>query len=115
MNANGTQEKTQVAHSDETKAIALAMLAATNNNFRAVGRLMHLSHMTIRHWAKGRYVTPEVLKNVHIKKGELADRLEALLNRLLDAITPELIQAASLREIVVSLGIITDKLVLLRT
>jgi hypothetical protein len=49
----------------------------------------------------------------HQKRGDLADRLEAVAHELLDAL-PAKIKDAPLNQLAVALGILIDKLILLR-
>jgi hypothetical protein len=104
--------KARRSYSDEQKAEALAGLDANAGNVTRTARQLSLPRKTLDQWAKGR-VHPGVAELRHQKKEELADRLEALAYQLLDAL-PGKIAGASLIQIAVALGIVIDKMVLLR-
>jgi len=104
--------KARRSYSDEQKAVALAGLDADGGNVARTARQLGLPPKTLDQWAKGG-VGPGVAKLRHQKKEELADRLEAIARQLLDAM-PGKIAAASLRTIAIALGIVIDKMVLLR-
>lgn len=104
-----------MAHSDETKAEALAMLAGTRNNFGEVSRKLKIPDRTLRFWASGEHINTDVAKNADIKKTELSDRIEELAHKLIDAaFDADKIADASLQQVTTSLGIAVDKMRLLR-
>lgn len=103
-------------YSDLEKAEALAALAANGRNLGRTARQLKIPRNTLRHWQQGNEnVPPQVAELRHQKKGELADRFEELAHRLLDGMArPEKIESATLSQLTVALGILVDKLVLLR-
>ena len=104
--------KARRSYSDEQMAVALAGLDANAGNVARTARQLGLPRKTLDQWAKGR-VHPGVANLRHQKKEELADRLDVLAGRLVAAM-PSKIAGASLRELAVAVGILIDKLVLLR-
>jgi hypothetical protein len=72
-------------YSDEDRASALAALDANDGNLQRTARQVGLPRKTLAEWAKGR-ASPAVAELRHQKKGELADRFDALAHALLDAI-----------------------------
>ena len=104
--------KARRSYSDEQKALALAGLDANAGNVARTARQLGLPRKTLDQWAKGR-VPPGVANLRHQKKEALADRLEELAGRLLDAM-PGKIAGASLIQLAVAVGIIIDKMVMLR-
>jgi hypothetical protein len=104
--------KARRSYSDEQKAEALAGLDANAGNVARTARQLGLPRKTLDQWAKGR-AHPGVAKLRHQKKEELADHLEALAGRLLDAM-PGKIAGASLIHLAVAVGILIDKMILLR-
>ena len=100
------------SYSDEQKAEALAGLDANAGNVARTARQLGLPRKTLDQWAKG-LVHPDVANLRQQKKEALAVRLEVLAGQLLDAM-PGKIAGASLIQIAVALGIVIDKMVLLR-
>jgi transposase-like protein len=104
--------KARRSYSDEQKAEALAGLDANAGNVARTARQLSLPRKTLDQWAKGR-VHPDVANLRQGKKEALADRLEALALRLADAM-PGKIAGASLIQLAVAVGIVIDKMLLLR-
>jgi transposase-like protein len=98
---------------DDFRAAALAALTANAGNVARTARQLGLSRKTLEGWATGRTPSPPAHLR-HQKKAALADALEALARRMLDAMTAEKIKAATLLEIAVALGVCVDKMAQLR-
>jgi hypothetical protein len=99
-------------YSDEDRANALAALDANGGNLMRTARQLGTPRKTLAEWARGR-VPAAVADLRHQKRGDLADRLEAVAHELLDAL-PAKIKDAPLNQLAVALGILIDKLILLR-
>ncbi len=100
-------------YSDEEKAQALAALDANGGNVKRTAGQLGIPVSTLREWARGRGVVNGVTKIRHQKKGELADELETIAWRVLDAL-PEKLAEADARALATLLGIVIDKVQLLR-
>jgi hypothetical protein len=100
------------SYSDEEWATALAALDGNGGNRQRTARQLGIPRKTLATWASGA-VHPVVADLRHQKKRELADALEQVACRLLDAI-PSKLEGASLLELAISLGILVDKMLLLR-
>jgi hypothetical protein len=100
------------SYSDEEKASALAALAANGGNAKLTAQQTGVPRTTLQKWAGGA-VHPTVTQMGQQKREDLADRLEGLAHRLLDAI-PARLPDADLKQLSVSLGIAVDKMRLLR-
>ena len=101
------------SYSDEEKASALAALAANGGNVKLTSQQIGIPRTTLLKWAAGEGVHACVTDIGHGKKQGLADRLEDIAHRLLDAI-PGKVAQADLKQLSVSLGIAVDKMRLLR-
>jgi transposase-like protein len=95
------------------RAMVLAALAANGGNVKRTARQAGVPRKTLEGWAKGRRLAGVRGEVRHQGRADLADRFEDLAHRLLDAISARLAEA-SFRELVVALGIVVDKMVLLR-
>ena len=103
---------TRRRHSEDTKATALAALAANGGNVGRTARQLSLPRKTLERWAKGG-VPDHVAQSGHVKKGVMADALEQIAWQLAEAI-PDKIADATLSQTMTSLGIAIDKSLLLR-
>jgi transposase-like protein len=100
-------------YTDAEKAVALAVLVSNRGNAARTARHLGLPRGTIREWAAGRGVHPDVTtKLLPRAKAELADAMEARALDMLDAMTAKL-PSAGFVETVVAAGVIIDKLVML--
>lgn len=99
-------------YSDEERAQALAALAANGGNVCRTARDLGMSLHTLRAWASGRR-HPEAAQMSQAKKAPLADRLEELAGKLVDAVALK-IDGANLSQLAVAMGIAIDKARLLR-
>lgn len=98
-------------YTPEKKAEAMAVLAANNGNVRKTAEATGISRRTLAQWAKD--VELAAAPSVEQAKRDLAEHLEALVWKLADAI-PDKIAKASLQHTATTLGIIFDKLRLVR-
>ena len=101
-------------YSDESKAEALAVLEANGGNSKRTARDTGIPQTTLRNWREGRGTSAVSSSTRTQKKTELSEKLEEVAWRLTNAITPEMIGKASLVQIMTGLGIVIDKMRLLR-
>lgn len=99
-------------YTDVEKAEALLAVDANGGNVSLTARQLGIPGRTLATWVKGR-VHPEIVKSCEAKRAPLADRLEELAHKLIDAI-PGKIEKAKMQEVSVSAGIALDKMRLLR-
>lgn len=97
---------------DEDRAAALAALDANGGNVSHTARQLDIPRKTLEGWAKG-IVTPPPPELRQQKKGDLADSLAELADKLAGGITNK-IGDASLQAMAVALGIVIDKYLLLK-
>lgn len=98
-------------YTDADRASALAALDANEGNIRKTARDTGISASTITGWRDTR--TLEGTEVRAQKKAELADKLEDVAHKLVDAL-PSKLSEANLQQVATSLGITIDKLRLLR-
>jgi len=101
------------SYTDDDKASALALLAMNGGNIKRTSRESGVPRATLTAWAKGRGASARVTELCHLKKGELSDKLESIAHKFLDQMSAT-IADASLRELAIALGIIIDRMLLLR-
>lgn len=100
-------------YSDEDKATALAALDANRGNVKGTAKNLGIPEPTLRSWAKGRGTNAAVADLQAHKKKDLADKLEDIAHKLAGAISDK-IKDATLQQTATSLGIVVDKMQLLR-
>ena len=100
------------SYSDEERANALAALDANDGDVSRTARQLGVPRKTLEDWAKG-HVHPAVAEVRQEKKGTLADAIEGVAWKLLDAL-PGKVPDADLRQTATALGIAIDKMRLLR-
>ena len=100
-------------YSDEDKAAALAALRANAGNVARTARQVGVPEPTLRQWAKGLRAAPPAQLSER-KKADLADRMEEIARALLDRVTPERMDDATVQQLLTSAGIAIDKMRLLR-
>lgn len=106
------KHKKRRAYTDEERANALAALAANAGNVARTAAQLDIPQATLRAWSTGdRH--PESTQMCDQKKGPLADRLEEVAWKLAEAI-PDKLADSPLQQIATSLGIVIDKMQLLR-
>ena len=97
------------SYSDAERATALAALEANGGNIGRTSRELGLPRATLQNWSR-REAAPDL---GHQKRGELAEALADVAWRLAGAI-PSKLDAANLQQVAVSLGIVIDKMQLLK-
>jgi transposase-like protein len=102
----------QRSYTDADKASALALLDSNGGSVFRTAQQLGMPRKTLQEWRDGR-VSGDVATFRQIKKGELSARYESLLHELLDALTPAKLKAASLRDLAWSMGVLTDKMLVL--
>lgn len=107
-----SKEKVRRYYSDEERANTLAALAANGGNVNLTAKQLGIPAKTIENWSKGK-AHPDVAKLGEQKKGPLADALEVVAFKIVDLL-PEKIPSATLQQAATSLGILVDKMQLLR-
>lgn len=100
-------------YSDEEKAGALTILAVNNGNVKRTARSLGIPRATLTAWARGRGTHAGVTQLCHLKKDSLADRFEEVIRKMLAAL-PSKIEDAPLLDLVKGVGILVDKMLLLR-
>ena len=105
-------------YSDADKATALAALDANGGNVSLTAKQTGVPRKTLEDWSKGRKVVDDVAEMRHLKKGELADRLEEVAHALIENIhiraTNEFSPLVPLKDYATAFGIIIDKRQLLK-
>ena len=106
-------------YSDADKAAALTSLDLNEGNVYRTAKQLAIPNKTLEEWASGRRISPEVAQFRQHKKAELRARLESVLDRLLQGMeAPGALEAkldkASLRDVATSVGILIDKIQLLK-
>lgn len=102
---------TKRRYSDEDKATALAVLAAHNGDVSKTARETGVPRTTLQRWIEAE--NGAVAAIAADKKKGLADELETIAYKLVDAM-PEKIAQATLQQLATSLGITIDKMQLLQ-
>ena len=100
-------------YSDDERAACLAALVANGGDVRKTARQVGVPETTLRQW-KHRDRAPVSAEKSAQKKAELADIFEAIARDALAAVTPEKIALANVQQLLVSAGVATDKMRLLR-
>lgn len=108
-----------MAYTDEQKQIALSTYTTCRNDAEKAAKFcrehydMHITGQTIRTWAKGENIHPSVKENLEEKKLALADLFEVEI-RAAFGTAGDKREEASYRDLMVGIGILTDKAQLLR-
>lgn len=100
------------SYTDEEKALALETVNACGGNIAEAARRLGLSREVVREWTKGHGVPLHVFADFAAKKpGIVAAKLQALADRLIDALADEdKIENARLSELATTFGIVFDKI-----
>lgn len=99
-------------YSDSDKAAALAALDANDGNTHKTAKQLNIPRTTLERWVEGR-VSDDVPHLRQHKKRELHESLEELAYKLV-AVMPEKIDEANLQQSAVALGVVIEKMQLLR-
>ncbi len=107
-----------MAYTEDEKAAALTTLAFHDGNCAKASKAVGVSHAQLRRWAKS--IKPDAInqnvalkENVAHKKETLAEKCETIIYTLLDAL-PSKIADSTLQQLSTSLGILIDKMLILR-
>lgn len=103
----------RVSYTDEDKAAALAMLDANDGNVKGTADSLGIPESTLRSWKNDRGTPRNIAELRDKNRGELSDRIFNLTHLVLDNL-PEKLDEASAKDLFVSLGILVDKLQLLK-
>ncbi len=101
-------------YAERERAEALAALDLNEGNVHRTAGQLGIPYRTLAEWAKGRGVAADVSRLRQVKKGELSAKFEGLAHTIVDSVTPEDIRKASLRDKMIAVGILTEKVLLLR-
>lgn len=101
-------------YSDEEKAQALAFVQACGGQYKQASTATGIPWTTLREWNEGRGVVPKVADIRSDREKSLLERLEARVDLLLGAVTPDRIETASLVQVTTALGTLIDKAAALR-
>lgn len=102
-------------YSSEEKAEALLAVEVNRGNVAAAALEVGIPVRTLNYWARGKGLHPEVASLVAEKRGPLADRLEQIAHLIAEGMDdPEKIAKAPLNQLSVALGVLIDKVRLLR-
>lgn len=99
-------------YSDSDKAAALTVLDANEGNLNKTAKQLDIPRTTLERWVEGR-VSDDVPQLRQQTKKALANELEALAYKLIEAM-PEKLEGANLQQASVALGIVVEKMQLLR-
>jgi transposase-like protein len=100
-------------YSDADKATALAALDANGGNVYRTAKALSIPQSTLEGWAKSRGTNAAIPNLREHKKKALAEQLEEIAEKLAEAI-PGKVGDATLQQTATSLGIVVDKMQLLR-
>jgi len=105
-------------YSDNDKAVALATLDANGGDVRKTAKALKMPESTLSDWSKHRGVNKEVTEIREVKKKELSEKLEEVAYRLTENLAiradSELSALVPMKDIATSLGIVVDKMQLLK-
>jgi hypothetical protein len=105
-------------YSDNDKAVALATLDANGGDVRKTAKTLKMPESTLSDWSKNRGVNKEVTEIRDVKKKELSEKLAdvawALTENLQTRADSELSILVPMKDIATSLGIVVDKMQLLK-
>ncbi len=106
-------------YSDEDKSAALVALDMNAGNVRATAGQLGIPRQTLQEWANDRKISPAVPEMRQHKKGEVVERFDELRERILNLLEgagtlEEKVRKASLKDLAIFFGVITDKILLLK-
>lgn|SRR5262249_45512588 len=100
-------------YTDRDKAAALAHLQSGRGIVNQAARELGIPNETLRGWAAGRHLQPKVAEEFGVVRDTLSAKLEDAAYEMVDAIY-EKIDEASLRDLGATLGVVIDRMRLLR-
>lgn len=104
----------KTSYSDREKAEALALVDANGGNVNETARMLGIPGSTVAKWVDGkRPVNIDVVNMAKGKRLPLADALEDMVYVALDYL-PKALGRANAQQIAISIGILTEKMLLLR-
>src|SRR5215471_1324944 len=95
-------------YTDRDKAAALAHLRSGRGVLNEAARDLGIPYETLRGWAAGRHLSPEVAAEFGVVRDELSARIDEVIDAM-----PEKIEGASLKEVGTVVAQLVDKLKLL--
>ena len=101
------------AYSDEEKAYALSVLEMYRGNVDKAAKLLEMPPRTLAHWAAGQNRVAAVEDIQAVKREEMHEALDKIAWKIVGAMELT-IEEADLRALATSLGILIDKIQLLR-
>ena len=110
MPRNGQKKR---RYSDDEKAYALEILEVYRGNVDKAAKFLEIPARTLSHWAAGQNRVPAVEVIQDTKREEMHEALEKLAWKIVGAMEFT-IEEADLRALTTSLGILIDKIQLLR-
>lgn len=109
------RSRLQRSYSDQEKADAFLALEANGGNVAATSMELGIPYRTLYYWVSGKGVHPEVQQLIKEKRLPLIDRLEQLIQLIAEGMdSPEKIAAATLNQLSVAMGVLIDKVRLLK-
>lgn len=105
--------RVQRSYSEDDKASALALLDSNGGNVFRTAKQLGIPRTTLQEWRDGCGVNAEVTTSRQVKKGELSARYESAIHDALDALTPAKLKKAGVKDIATTIGIFTDKMLVL--
>src|SRR5215472_2357339 len=100
-------------YTDEDKAAALVYLQSRGGVINRAARELGIPVMTLSSWAAGNFIVPNVARQFRVVKARLSAKLENVAHQVLDEL-PDKIEEASLVDLGATLGLIIDRMKLMR-
>src|SRR5687767_2156311 len=100
-------------YTEDEKGAVLAWYEANGKKLRETARQWKITESTLRHWLRGVGINKSARRLAHIKKGEIADRLEELCHKLIDSAL-EKADESDLQPVMNGIGIAVEKMRLVR-
>lgn len=105
--------RTHRTYSDDEKAVALTYLEVNKGDVARTSKQTGIPTDTLYVWSKGKHVHPDVLNLQEQRKEALDARMELMAYTILEAL-PDKLEGANFRDAAVGLGIVVDKMQVLR-
>jgi transposase-like protein len=108
-------KRVQRHYSDEDRYIALAAVDLNGGNVYRTSKALQIPHKTLEGWVKERGARQVALaEGRREKRGDLALKMEDVLHSIIESM-PTKIEKATLSQSAVAVGVLTDKIRILRT
>lgn len=101
-------------YTPEEKAAAVAMVEAEGGNATRAAKKLGIPYGTLKDWMNGKNMGHGAARLIPMARRELADVLEDKAHQLTEGLDEQKIAKAGLQATAVSLGIVVDKMQLLR-